>query len=100
MKGPSVRLTPEFTPKPYLPVYVSFDLYVQAAARDSMTLLKKKLDQLQDEIQEVQSANSAHSDATKDAQEQSTMVSQKTIKSSQFWCILCLFKMYWPKVLY
>lgn len=77
MRGLSARLSPQFAREPNLPACVSFDAYVQAAACDSMTLLMKKLDQLKDEIQEVQSANPSHSDATKaDQEQQSTMVSK------------------------
>ncbi|XP_042286393.1 uncharacterized protein LOC122994904 isoform X2 [Thunnus albacares] len=54
----------------------------QAAACDSMTLLMKKLDQLQDEIQEVQSANPSHSDVTKaDQEQQSTMKPNRDTES-------------------
>lgn len=46
---------------------------VQAPACDSMILLMKKLDHLNDGIQEVQSANSSDAD---EAEQQSTAVSQ------------------------
>lgn len=51
---------------------------VQAAAScESMTLLMNKLDHLNEGIQEVQSADSSHSDvANADEEQQSTTVSQ------------------------
>lgn len=56
---------------------VSFDPCVQAAACDSMTLLMKKLDRLNEGSQEVQSANPSHADeADADKELQSTVVSQ------------------------
>lgn len=64
---------------------------VQAAACDSMTLLMKKLDHLNEGVQEVQSANSSHADeANADEEQQSTAVSQvhlNQLKSGLF--ILC-----------
>lgn len=66
-------------------VCVCFDLFVQAAACDSMTLLMKKLDHLNEGIQEVQSANSSHSDvANADEEQQSTTVSQVHLNQVKF----------------
>lgn len=83
---PQCKVNPSICPWAILTcVCVCFDLFVQAAACDSMTLLMKKLDHLNEGIQEVQSANSSHSDvANADEEQQSTTVSQVHLNQVKF----------------
>lgn len=63
-------------PARYLPVCVCLLARVQAAACDSMTLLRKKLEHLSDGIQEVRGTTSSHADeAEADGEQPSAVVS-------------------------
>lgn len=68
---------------------------VQAAACDSMTLLMKKLDHLNEGVQEVQSANSSHADeANADEEQQSTAVSQVQLTQLKYIYVLhCMYNL-------
>ncbi len=65
-----------------------------------MTMLMKKLDHLNEGIQEVQGANSSHSEVVNaDEEQQSTAVSQVQLNQVMFDLFMWCFKQARPKVL-
>lgn len=81
-KGLSMRLSQSLALEKYFPAFVFSDLYAQAAACDSMTLLMKKLDHLNEGIQEVRGTVSSCSHrARADEEQQSNTVSQRQLNT-------------------